>query len=369
MISTVSVNLGAVVRNAKALAAHVAPARLAAVVKANAYGHGLVDVARSISHHVARLCVYSLEEAVALRSADIKSAIHVLGPILEGDLETAHAADVQITLWDLDRYAARVATVARRRGRRFQVHAEVDTGAARLGIDVAHAPAALKHYAAAPEYELVGVFTLLARADDGDANFTLQQMTRFLDVTRDLDRRIERHAAATAAAIAWPQTRLDVVRCGIGLYGLWPGTRWKKRTRICGLGLEAALSWRTTIIALHDIEPGASVGYGRAWQAARHSRIATLATGYAGGIPVTAGNRADVLLHGQRVPIVGRVSMNMTLVDVTDLPNVALGDAVTLIGCDGVNEITAEELASACRTVSHEITARIPADIPRAYVP
>ena len=367
MIAEIEVDLGAIARNARALAKLVAPSRLAAVVKANAYGHGLVPVARALAPHSARLCVYELSEAVALRDAQIDAPIHVLGPVPAADLDVAHAANVQLTLWDRDTYARQVASIARRRRRRIAIHAKIDTGVARLGLSVDDAPAALERYASTPEYEVAGAFTHLAAAEEIDSTFTLEQLTRFQHATERVDARIERHVAATAAAILWPETRLDAVRCGIGLYGIWPSPESEALMRERGLELEPALAWRTRIVALHDVEEGASVGYGRAWRAPRRSRIATLPVGYAEGLPRSAGNAAHALVRGTRVPVVGRICMNMTFLDVTGVRDVAPGDTVTLIGTDGTERIIAEDLAAACGTIGYEIVARLPANVPRTF--
>jgi alanine racemase len=367
LIAELAIDLGAIARNAQALARLAAPARLAAVVKANAYGHGLVPVARAIAPHAARLCVYALEEAVTLRDAGIHAPVHVLGPIPAADLEIAHAANVEITLWDDDLYARQVASVARRRHRAFAVHAKIDTGVVRLGLSVDEAPAVLQRYAGTPEYQIAGAFTHLAAAEEIDSTFTLEQLARFLLATQNLGANVERHAAATAAAILWPETRLDAVRCGIGLYGIWPSAESETLMRERGLVLEPALSWRTRIVALHEIAAGTTVGYGRTWRASRPSRIATLPIGYAEGLPRNAGNAAEALVRGTRVPLAGRVCMNMAFLDVTDVPGVATGDVATLIGTDGSQTITAEELAAACGTIGYEIVARLPAHVPRTY--
>ncbi|HEY0613173.1 MAG TPA: alanine racemase [Candidatus Elarobacter sp.] len=368
VIAELTVDLGALARNAQALARLVAPARLTAVVKANAYGHGLVPAARALAPHAARLSVYALDEAVALRDAGIDAPIHVLGPIPPDQLDVAHAANVQITVWDAGLYARQVASVARRRRRTFAVQAKIDTGVVRLGLDPSAAPAALQQYVSTPEIELAGAFTHLAAAEEIDSGFTLEQLARFLRATEHLGNGVERHTAATAAAILWPETRLDAVRCGIGLYGIWPSAESEALMRARGLVLEPALSWRTRIVALHDVGAETTVGYGRTWRAARPSRIATLPIGYAEGLPRAASNAAHALVRGRRVPLVGRVCMDMAFLDVTDVPDAANGDAVTLIGTDGGERITAEELAAACGTIGYEIVARLPADVPRSFL-
>lgn len=368
MIAELAVDLGAIARNAGALARLAAPARLAAVVKADAYGHGLVPVARALAPHAARLCVYALEEAVALRDAGITAPIHVLGPIAPGDLDVAHASGAAITLWDDGLYARQVASVARRRRRRFAIHAKVDTGVIRLGLTPHEAPAVLARYAATPEFELAGAFTHLAAAEEIDSTFTLEQLSRFLLATANVDVAVERHAAATAAAILWPEARLGAVRCGIGLYGIWPSAESETLMRERGLALEPALRWTTRIVALHEIDAGTTVGYGRSWRAERGARIATLPIGYAEGLPRAAGNAAHALVRGTRVPFVGRICMDMAFLDVTGVPDAANGDPVTLIGTDRGAQITAEELAAGCGTIGYEIVARLPAHVPRSYV-
>jgi alanine racemase len=367
VIAEIAVDLDAIADNAAALARMAAPACSAPVVKANAYGHGLIPVARAVLPHAARLCVYALEEALALREEGITVPIHVLGPVPAADLDLAHAADVQLTLWDRDRYAREAASIARRRGRRFAVQAKIETGVVRLGLDRGEAPAALAGYVATPEFELVGAFTHLAAAEELDSPFTHEQLSRFVDATRGLESSVERHVAATAAAMLWPETRLDAVRFGIGLYGIWPSPETEALMNTNGLVLRPALSWRTRIVALHEIDAETTVGYGRTWTSARPSRIATLPVGYAEGLPRAAGNAAHALVRGRRVPVVGRVCMDMAFLDVTDVAGVAAGDTVTLIGRDGAERITAEELAAACGTIGYEIVARLPAEVPRTY--
>jgi alanine racemase len=367
VIAEIAVDLDAIAHNAAALARLVAPAKLSAVIKANAYGHGLVPVARALAPHAARLCVYALEEAVELREAGITAPVHVLGPVPAGELDLAHAAGAALTLWDRGLYARQVASVARRRRRRVAVHGKIDTGVVRLGLAPADAPAALARYAATPELELAGAFTHLAAAEELDSSFTQEQLARFRAATDGLPAGVERHVAATAAAMLWPETRLDAVRCGIGLYGIWPSADSEALLRTGGLELEPALSWRTRVVALHAVEAGASVGYGRTWTAERPSLIATLPIGYAEGLPRSAGNSAQALVRGRRVPLVGRICMDMSFLDLTGVPGAAVGDAVTLIGRDGGERITAEQLGAACGTIGYEIVARLPAHVPRVY--
>lgn len=368
MIAEVAIDLDAVAGNARALARLFAPARLNAVVKANAYGHGLVPVARALAPHVARLCVYELNEAVALRDAGLTVPIHVLGPIPPSDLETAHATGVQLTLWDSGLYARQVASVARRRQAPFAIQVKIDTGVVRLGIPFENAVRELERYLATPEYDVVGAFTHIAAAEELDSTFTHEQLARFLGATSGLAPAVERHAAATAAAMLWPDTRLDAVRCGIGVYGIWPSEDTQARMRTQGVALEPALSWRTRIVAEHAVDAGTTVGYGRTWCAPWPARIATIPIGYAEGLPRAGGNFAQALVRGRRVPVIGRVCMDMAFLDITAVAEASVGDTVTLIGADGDERIYAEELAAACDTIAYEIVARLPPHVPRTFV-
>lgn len=369
MLAELRIDLGAIRRNAAALAELIAPARLVPVVKANAYGHGLVAVARALAPQSARIAVYELDEAVALRDAGIVVPIHVLGPIPAGALDVAHAANVEISLWDDGTYAAQVASTARRRRSRFRVHAKIDTGVTRLGMRLDDAPRILGRYAATPELELAGVFSHLAAAEELDSTFTHEQLARFAAATAGCNPSIERHIAASAAAMLWPETRLDAVRAGIAIYGLWPSpeTAAAMRERN-GFRLEPALTWRTEVVALHHVPAHTPVGYGCAYHTKRPSQIAVLPIGYAEGLPRGAGDRANVLVDGKRCRVVGRVCMNMTFVDVTDAPRAAAGAAVTLIGSDGDASISADELAAAAGTINYEIVARLPTHVPRTFI-
>ena len=367
MIAELRIDLGAIARNVGALATLVAPARVVPVVKANAYGHGLVDVARAVAPHAGRIAVYELDEAVALREAGITTALHVLGPTPAAQLERAHAHDVTLTIWDTGAYLRDLVRVAARAGRAFRVHAKIDTGVARLGMPVTNAPAILATYRDVPELSLDGVYSHLAAAEELDSTFTQEQLGKFRDATYGLDAGVERHIAATAAAMLWPETRLDSVRAGIGIYGLWPSTETRDIMRERGFALEPALAWHTEIVTTHDVPAHTPVGYGCAYHTKRPSRIAVIPIGYAEGLPRNAGDRASVLVGGTACRIVGRVCMNMAFVDVTEA-GAHTGSRVTLIGRDGDAVIGADDLAAATGTIAYETVSRLPAHVPRTYL-
>ncbi|MBV8600926.1 MAG: alanine racemase [Candidatus Eremiobacteraeota bacterium] len=369
MLASLEIDLGAIRANAEAIAAFVAPARFGAVVKANAYGHGLADVARALDDWVATFCVYAVEEAAALRDAGINAPILVMGPIEPTDLETAHASHAAITLWDTGAYARRVASVGRRRQSPMRIHAKIETGVTRLGLAPANVAAALEAYERTPELEVAGAFSHLAAAEELDSDFTLVQLERFQESLAPFTARpLVRHIAASAAALLWPQTRLDLVRVGIALYGLWPSPETHARLGE-KIALAPALRWTTRLVEVRDVPAETSVGYGRTYRTTAQSRIGVLPIGYAEGIPRAVSNRGAVLVAGKRCPIVGRVCMNMTMIDVTSVPQACAGDEVTLIGRDGVSTLTAEDWAEWAGTIVYEIVARIPREVPRVYRP
>ena len=366
MLAEITVDLGAIRVNVAALKRLVGPARVAGVIKSNAYGHGLVPVAEAIAPLVDRLCVYELSEAIALRDAGIDARIHVLGPIAEQDLETAHATRIELTLWDDAAYAAAVARVAHQRGAPFALHAKIDTGVTRLGMRVSDAPQLLERYRAQSGFRVVGVFSHLAAAEELDSTFTEEQLRRFLEATATFDPAVERHIAASAAAMLWPQTRLGAIRAGIALYGIWPSPQTEAIMRERGLALKPALTWRTQVVTVHDVPAETFVGYGCTFRTERASRIGVLPIGYAEGLARGASNSAWVLVNGRRAPIVGRVCMNMTFVDLTGA-SAESGSVVTLIGSDGDEYIDANEAAAWAGTIGYELVARLPAHVPRTY--
>ncbi len=215
MIAELAIDLAAVRRNAVRVAGVVAPSRYAAVVKANAYGHGLLEVARALEADVAAFCVYSVEEAAALRTGGISTPVLILGPIEARDLELAHECRAAITLWSEGAFRRDAARLGRSRGAPFTVHAKVDTGVTRLGLDAEHASAAIASYCCDPDLDLRGVYTHLAAAEELESAYTLAQLERFERAIAPLvnllaARGVLRHAAASAAALLFPSLRLDM---------------------------------------------------------------------------------------------------------------------------------------------------------------
>jgi alanine racemase len=372
MIAEITVDLGALRTNAQRLAALVKPARYAAVVKADAYGHGLAPVARALDDLVDMFCVYRADEALALRAAGIRSPLLILGPVAPDELSDVLSTGAALTLWESGAFRSDVARVARARSLRFPVHAKIDTGVTRLGFEVRDAADALLALFADDGLDLRGVYTHLAAAEELESSYTLGQLEAFTTALAPIDalvreHRAVRHAAASAASMLFPALRLDMVRAGIATYGIWPSPETRSAAGHA-LTLEPALSWTTTLVVVRDVPEGQAVGYGCTYRTTRNSRIGVLPIGYAEGVPRSLSNAGEVLIAGKRAPIVGRICMNMSFVDVTGVPEAHVGSRITLIGRDGEGWIDANEFATRAGTIGYEIVARLPHDVPRRYL-
>jgi len=357
----VEVDLEAIVHNLRVVRATAPDSSVLGVIKADAYGHGAVPVARSLEPLCDALAVSLVEEGLELRAAGIRAPIVVLGAYYnmhQADVLAARLTPVIYDPADLERFAA----AAARRGRRAEVHVKVDTGMSRLGVSVDDLPGFLADLRGRSALRLGGLCTHLASADIQDPAPTEQALARFERCLRAVEREgftgLTNHAANSAASVRFPRARLQAVRPGLALYGGMPSRQ------VSLPGVEAALRFSTQVMASHEIEAGATVSYGGLWKATRRSRIATLPVGYADGYPRTVRD-ATVLIRGRRAPIVGAVCMDMLMVDVTDVPGAGVGDVVTLIGRDGGDEITFDDLARWAGTVGYEILCGISKRVPR----
>jgi len=365
------IDLSAIAANV-ALACRLAgpETRVMAVVKADAYGHGAVPVARvALAAGATWLGVAIPEEAVPLRAAGIASRILVLGPVAPEQAELVADHDLEQCVCD-PAQAEALDRAARARGRVLALHLKVDTGMGRVGLRPREVRGVAEKIRALPSVRLAGLMTHFADAEAEEPGFAREQLARFADAARDLPAVPQggmplRHAANSAALLFLPESRLDLVRPGIMLYGYHPrGPRGGPEPP-----LRPALRLRTAISQIRDVARGESVSYGRTFVAPRDLRVATLPVGYADGCGRLLSNRGQVLIRGQRVPIVGRVCMDMTMVDVSGLPDVRVGDEAVLIGRQGADEITADEVAELQGTISYEILCRIGPRVPRIYLP
>jgi alanine racemase len=359
------VNLAAVERNTRALSSRLTGgSRLCAVVKADAYGHGAAGVARSImSAGAEMLAVATAQEAVELREAGIAGPILVMGAVSSDELRDALAARAELVAWD-ERFVAAVLATAT--DAPVRMHVKLDTGMGRFGTrDPEQALRIAENILDGRQaLELVGVMTHFATAD-GDQEFLAAQLAAFapfVDRVRRFAPEVVAHAANSAATLRVPSSHLDMVRAGIALYGCDPMNEDAERW-----GLEPALSLHSYVAAIKLTRTGESVGYGRRFIAPADTWVATLPIGYDDGVPLALSNNCDVLIGGRRYPLVGAVSMDNITVDLGRDPNVELGTAATLIGFDGDQGQTAEQLAARIGTISYEVVCWISKRVPRRY--
>lgn len=357
------VDLDALRHNVRVLARTAGRARLMAVVKAAGYGHGAVPSARAaVEAGASWLGVHTAGEAEELRAGGVAAPILVLGPVTGGEWERAAAADAEVTVWA--EAGLRAAVAAGVRG----LHIKIDTGMGRLGVHPSEAPA-LADAAVALGAPVTGVMTHFATADETEgpnAGFMREQLTRFRSSVRQMRDRFPDalvHAANSAATLREPDARLDMVRCGIALYGCSPfGDDALVRD------LRPVMSVVSSIASIKTVHSRDSVGYGRTWRAARGTRIGLVPVGYADGYARALGNRAHVLVAGRRVPVVGTVSMDQLTIDLGPESTEAVGEPVVLLGADGDERVTAEELAGLRGTIGYEVVCGIGARIPRVLV-
>ncbi len=373
------VDLSAVAHNHR-LAVELAGRPAIGIVKADAYGHGAVMVARALVGAGAPLLAVALvEEGVELRDADIGAPILVLGAAYGDryDLLLRHRLTPVVFTPE---HVERLAAAARAAGARAPAHVKVDSGMGRVGVAPAELPALMEALRRAPEVDLEGVCTHFASADLEPRAATERQVRLFQEVSDELVRagfapRL-RHLANSAGTLEYPDTRQDLIRPGIMIYGYSPfegDAQVSAPAREAAGRLRPALTWLSAITHVKTVAPGTPISYGGRWIAQRTSRIATIPVGYADGYDRRLSGRpgfgcADVLVRGRRAPVAGTVCMDMTMVDVTEVPGAGVGDEVVLIGAQGALRIGADELAAKAGTISYEILCGIGKRVPRRYL-
>jgi alanine racemase len=375
------IRLDAVAANVRALKKLLpAGCRLMAVVKADGYGHGAVRVARTaLENGAERLAVARLAEGLALRQAGVRAPILLFGYTPPENLEQVLDHDLTPTLYSLETaraHSAKAASV----GRRLAVHLKIDTGMGRLGVlpnclrtgnpspaSEAKLVKDIKAIAALPHIEIEGVYTHFAAADSADKRYAHRQFDIFQSILDQLAANgvdVElRHAANSAATIELPKTHLDLVRPGISIYGFYPSDDVDKRI----VTLEPAMALKTRIIQLKRVPTGFHVSYGMTYTTERPTTIATVPLGYADGYSRKLSSRGTMLVRGVRAPIVGRVCMDLTMLDVGAVPGVQMEDEVVAFGRQGDAEITADEVAATLETINYEIVSSLTARVPKVY--
>jgi alanine racemase len=376
------INLANLRHNYRALEGHLTRATAAdlaahrpkiwGVLKADAYGHGASAVARTLERAgMPGLCVALLEEAIELRSAGIRVPILVMGGYFgprRAGIEELLEHQLTPVVYDAAE-VERIATVIRFSEREpLRVHLKVDTGMGRLGVSPKDLPAVLDAFARHREVQLHGLMTHLACADADDLGTTEEQLARFVELRTAVHKRGLHpkvlHAANSAAMLRMPAAWLDAVRPGIAVFGVAPRTGLLPELR-------PVMRVRSEIVTVRTIEKGEAIGYGHTWRAERESRIATIPMGYADGLDRLLSNKGHALVHGRRAPIAGTVSMDLTMIDVTDIPNARPGDEAVLLGPQegalGKDAITADEIAEKTGRISWEVLTQVSRRVPRFY--
>lgn len=337
-----------------------------AVVKADAYGHGVEPVTKVlVEEGVDRLGVALPEEGVQLREAGFRLPIHVLGELMPEQYELMIEHDLVPTIAKKETLDA-LNKVAETRGISKKIHIKLDTGMGRIGLNTEEAVDFIKYAKDLKNIEIEGLMTHFASADEEDKEYTYYQWEKFNYVIRELEEiGIEipiKHAGNSATVIDLLEFQLNMVRPGIALYGLPPSS--EVRT----VELKPVLSWKARVDFLKEVPPGAGISYGLTFFTERKSKIATIPLGYADGYSRLLSNKAYVLINGQKAPIRGRICMDQFMIDVTDIPGVKVGDELVLIGNQEGETITATELADIIGTINYEVLCNISQRVPRRYI-
>ncbi len=361
----VAVDLDAICNNLQFIAARTGTS-VCGVIKADAYGHGAVAVAKTIAPYCRFLGVSCLEEALELQSAGVLTPILILSHIDRGDYPVLVSKGIRPTIFTWEDGLA-LSREAQRQGVVMPFHFAVDTGMHRIGFPADTTSAQLcAKIAALPNLEAEGIFSHFATADDGDLRRTYQQQALFDNFCEELSRLGVcvkcRHLNNSAASVRL-QKHYDMVRAGIMLYGHTPGPDMD----MDGLGIRPALSWYSKISYIKQLDAGCEISYGGTFTTMRATKVATLPVGYGHGYPRALSNRFYVLIRGKRAPILGRVCMDQLMVDVTDIPDVTEEDIAVLVGQSGQEKITVEEISAAAGSFNYEFLCGIARRVPRWY--
>lgn len=364
----VEIDLSAIANNTRRIAEIVGPrVRILASLKADAYGHGAVKVARTVLHNGASMLgVATVSEAKPLREAGIRAPILIFGYTPPWQMREAVHLDLTVTLYALEAAQA-LSRAATALNKAVKVHVKVDTGMGRLGIRAEELDEIVRLVEAIhdlPGIELEGLFTHFATADSLDSAYARKQLARFQSVLRAIEEKHLRppliHAANSAAMLALPEARFDIVRPGIALYGLDPSDEVRLPA-----GFRPALAFKTQVAQVKVVPAGEGISYGSAYVTERPTTVATLPVGYADGFRRGPANWGSVLIHEQEAPILGRVCMDQCMVDVSHIPQVRVGDEVVLIGQQGKASLTAEQVARRLGTIHYEVVSELLARVPR----
>ena len=344
--------------------------QITAVLKTNAYGHGAVEIAKVLEplDYVWGYAVAAFEEAVELREAGLRKPILLLGYVFPYCYQELAKMNIRPAVFRED-MLEQLSAAAKAAGKKIKIHIAVDTGMSRIGIFPDETGLDFVKKALETEgLQVEGMFTHFARADEADRSFTEEQLEKFVWLTEAVKERLGydipiRHCSNSAGIIEYPHANMTMVRAGITLYGLWPSDEVRKDI----VPLEPVMSLRSHIIYIKKISAGTPVSYGGTWAPDHTVRLATVPVGYGDGWPRSLSNKGYVLIRGQKAPIRGRVCMDQFMVEVTDIPDAAEGDEVTLIGLDGDAYISMEEVGDLSGRFNYELACDINPRVPRLF--
>ena len=365
------ISLDAVEQNFREMRKNIAEdTKMIAVVKADAYGHGAVPIAHLIEDHdyIWGFAAATAEEAVHLRQAGITKPILILGIVFDEYFPELVQYDIRPAVCEYDE-AKKLSDEAVLQNKTVHIHIALDTGMTRIGYaDIPESVEEIKKIAELPNLEIEGMFTHFARADEYDRSPAMVQLERY----QDFSKRVEEagvdiplhHCSNSAGIIRVPEANLSIVRAGITIYGIYPSSEVERDI----VKLVPVMELKSHITYVKDVPAGAAISYGGTYVADKKRRVATIPVGYADGYPRQLSNKGWVLIHGKKAPILGRVCMDQFMADVTEIDNVKKGDEVTLLGRDGDEFISIEEMGDLCGRFSYEFACDISPRVPRVYI-
>lgn len=379
--SRISLSQSALLNNINFIRKKVGPKpRISSVVKANAYGHGIYQMVRMLERcgidHFSVASAFEAEEVLDVCSP--AASIMIMGILYDDDLEWVIEQGIEFYVFHFDRLP-KVLEAAKKVGKQALIHLEVETGTNRTGLSLAHYKKSITYLKRHTEYlHFQGLCTHLSGAETLTNQFKIdQQMVRFRAFLQDCKKKnfmpTYRHVACSASALAYPETRFDLVRIGVTTYGFWPSPdiyyrHLQEVGKMKDTPLRRVVTWKTDVMDTKTVSQGEFIGYGTAYQATRKMEIAVLPLGYSNGYPRSLSNKGQVLIHGKKAPIVGLVNMNLFMVDISHIPNVQIGDEVVLLGKQKNNTISVSSFTHFTQLLNNEMLSRLPTAIPRWIV-
>ena len=348
------------------------------VIKSNAYGHGMLEIAElAVRHGADSFCVHSLEEALELRQNDFHQDILIMGPVLLSGLDKVVENNIRVVLYNMESLQ-QLEKSARKFKKQARIHLKLETGTYRQGILAADLSGFLKKARQSDRVTIEGAYTHFANIEDTtNHDYAYRQLKIFQEmidqIKQENNKNLIAHAACSAAILLFPETYFRMVRLGISQYGLWPSREtyvsYKSKHPDSRNKLQPILTWKSRIAQIKTAPPHQAIGYGGTFQTTRKSKIAIIPVGYADGYDRSLSNQSYVLIKGQRAPVRGRVCMNLIMVDITDIPDVRLEEEVVLMGGSGENILSADYLAGLCGTINYEFVTRLNPAIQRVVIP